>query len=43
MSFDGTTGTELMAYVPQKMLTAEANLADYASKTYKHKYYVDGS
>lgn len=42
-AFDGTTGTELMAYVPQKMLTAEANLADYASKTYKHKYYVDGS
>lgn len=42
-AFDGTTGTELMAYMPQKMLTAEANLADYASKTYKHKYYVDGS
>ena len=42
-AFDGETGTEVMAYVPRQMLTADAGLAEYADPNYEHRYYVDGS
>ncbi len=42
-AFNGETGVEEMAYVPSYMLTLAADWADYASMTYQHKYYVDGS
>lgn len=41
--FNATNGTEIMAYVPASVLTPAANLADYASTEYEHRYFVDGS
>ncbi|MDP4946609.1 MAG: PilC/PilY family type IV pilus protein [Alishewanella sp.] len=38
-----TKGIETYAYVPQKMLTAAAQLATYSKETYAHRFYVDGS
>lgn len=38
-----TKGRELFAYVPQRMLTASAQLASFAKETYAHRFYVDGS
>ncbi|MDP5459425.1 pilus assembly protein [Alishewanella sp. SMS8] len=38
-----TKGIETYAYVPQKMLTAAAQLASYSKETYAHRFYVDGS
>ena len=38
-----TKGRELYAYVPQRMLTAAAQLASFAKETYAHRFYVDGS
>ncbi|WNO59997.1 pilus assembly protein [Rheinheimera sp. MMS21-TC3] len=37
-----TKGQEIFAYVPQRMLTASAQLSSYAKKTYSHRFYVDG-
>ncbi len=42
-AFNATNGIEIMAYVPASVLTPEANLADFASIEYEHRYYVDGS
>ncbi|GGW52933.1 hypothetical protein GCM10008111_06300 [Alishewanella tabrizica] len=38
-----TKGRELFAYVPQRMLTASAQLSSFAKETYAHRFYVDGS
>jgi type IV pilus assembly protein PilY1 len=37
--FNATTGVEVMGYVPSKVYS---NLALLSSKTYSHRYYVDG-
>lgn len=42
-AFDGSNGLEKMAYIPQQLLTASADLAAFADVDYVHKYYVDGS
>ncbi|MDX1538981.1 pilus assembly protein [Arsukibacterium sp.] len=42
-AFDGTNGTEIMAYIPRQILTEEADLESFADPEYQHKYYVDGS
>lgn len=38
--FNATTGVEVMGYVPSKVYS---NLALLSSKTYSHRYYVDGA
>ncbi|MHB9101713.1 MAG: pilus assembly protein [Sulfuricella sp.] len=38
--FNATTGVEAMGYVPSKVYS---NLALLSSKTYSHRYYVDGA
>ncbi|WP_453988983.1 pilus assembly protein [Alishewanella longhuensis] len=38
-----TKGREVFAYVPQRMLTAAAQLSSFAKETYAHRFYVDGS
>ncbi|KKO47184.1 pilus assembly protein PilY [Arsukibacterium ikkense] len=42
-AFNGTNGREVMAYIPQQILTEAADLASFADPDYQHKYYVDGS
>lgn len=42
-AFNASNGTEVFAYVPAQMLTANAALAEYAEHDYEHHYYVDGS
>ncbi|WP_290613183.1 pilus assembly protein [Arsukibacterium sp. UBA3155] len=42
-AFNGSNGTEVMAYVPRQILTEDADLESYADPEYQHKYYVDGS
>lgn len=39
-AFDAATGVEKFAYLPNAVLP---NLANLASKTYQHRYFVDGS
>ena len=42
-AFNGSSGMELMAYVPAYMLTEAAKLTDYSKIDYEHRYFVDGS
>lgn len=39
--FSGTTGRELLAYIPQGI--AESNLRTLTDTTYVHKYFIDGA
>lgn len=42
-AFNAENGMELFAYVPREILTPEADLENYTSQDYFHRYYVDGS
>ncbi len=40
-AFDASSGAELWAYVPNRIMSALPNLAN--AQTFQHRYYVDGS